>query len=405
MSEPVITGVLNERYGIALVGDGARQTGRTAASTLFEGKTDEGVGVQIELFDAPFTAAADTDALNSQLNDIAHPGVFRPRLAGKLDDGRPFILRDAPTGTPLSGLIAEKREAGETVSDAWAGELLESAAAAVDAYIAAGHSNFLARSVNTEQMLVQHAFAKAPVKLGLVGPTTEHSSAEDILHDFWRVIAEVTGKPVDEGAAARHATAVGYLRAIAGSGVAPGPGEVYRREADPYQASQVAPVATQTTTARNPWPWIIGALALALVALIGAWWFTNRGQEWNEAEAQIHEAYPQIVAKKSGQYGWQGLTCESAATDPGQDGKIRCADENLGVTVIKYANERERNGVVPGVDDATVLGSGACMINDFEIPDTDPPAYAMAPRDNTEYLFIVNGADAETKRLELPLCE
>lgn len=392
-----IAGVLNDRYGIVISGGGVEESGRTAVSTLYEGTTDEGVGVQIEVFDAPFSAAADTDSLTSQLNEVVHPGVFRPRLAGKLDDGRPFILRDSPTGTPLAALVVEKREAGEAITESRAGELLEGVAAAIDAYIAAGYARFLSRSVNTDRMLVQHAFAKAPVKLALVGPSTDTPSPEDILHNFWKVVAEVTGKPVDEGAAARHATAAGYLSAIGGTG--------QPRAVEPNATAQVATVDKRAKTGRNPWPWVIAVLALALAALVAAWWYTNRGEDWSEAEAQIHETYPQIVAKKSGQRGWEGLVCESAATDPGQDGKIRCANEVLGVSVIKYDTARERDRVVPGEEDATVVGSGSCMINDFELPYADPPAYAMAPRDNSEYLVVVNGGDAEAKRLDLPLCE
>ena len=99
------------------------------------------------------------------------------------------------------------------------------------------------------------------------------------------------------------------------------------------------------------------------------------------------------------------MTCEPAATDAGQEGKIRCAGADLGVSVAKYATESERDGVVPGEQYATVLGSGACMIEDYEIPAASPAAFAMAPRDKGQYLIVVNGAEAEQKRLDLPVCE
>jgi len=60
---------------------------------------------------------------------------------------------------------------------------------------------------------------------------------------------------------------------------------------------------------------------------------------------------------------------------------------------------------VPGPEDATVLGSGDCTINSYVLPDANPPAFVMTPQDKPEYLFIVNGADAENQRLDLPVCE
>ena len=140
--------------------------------------------------------------------------------------------------------------------------------------------------------------------------------------------------------------------------------------------------------------------------MAGAWWWTTqRGEEWTGANAEIAEAYPNIISGKSGQKGWEDLVCEPAATDAGQEGKIRCAGADLGVSVAKYATETERDDVVPGQQYATVLGSGACMIEDYEIPAASPSAFAMAPRDKGEYLIVVNGAEAEQKRLDLPVCE
>ena len=52
-----------------------------------------------------------------------------------------------------------------------------------------------------------------------------------------------------------------------------------------------------------------------------------------------------------------------------------------------------------------VLGSGECTIYSHELPEANPPAYVMTPQDKPEYLFIVNGFDAENQRLDLPVCE
>ncbi|MEH0147164.1 hypothetical protein V6D40_05715 [Corynebacterium sp. Q4381] len=413
MSAPLIAEILNGRYGFDFAADRITEIGRTPASTLFEANNDEGAAVEIEVFDAPI--AQDTTTLDEEFAKVQAPGAFRPRHAGLLDDGRVYILREASVGTPFSDLVAAKKQAGEQFTDAETRDLLSSVAQAVDDYNAAGHPEFLARSIAAKQLLVQPSWSDIPVKLALVGPSPESAAAEDNLHDFWNLVADVTGRPVDEEAAAKNATALGYLQDVCasaadnvtgpGSGlVAPGDHDGYRRPPEPYPAGYVPPAPEKE--ARNPWPWIIGALAIALIAMALAWYFTTqRGEEWSVAEKDIAAAYPEIVSRKSGQRGWQDLKCESAAPDAGQEAKIRCAGEELGVSVAKYPTEAQRDEELPGQQYATVLGSGECMIEDYEIPDAYPQAFAMAPRDKGQYLIVVNGYDAETVRLDLPVCE
>lgn len=413
MSAPLIAEILNGRYGFDFSADRITEIGRTAASTLFEANNDEGAAVEIEVFDAPL--AQDTAALDEEFSKVQAPGAFRPRHAGLLDDGRVYILREASVGTPFSDLVAAKQQAGEAFTDAETRDLLSSVAQAIDDYNAAGHPEFLARSIAAKQLLVQPSWSDIPVKLALVGPSPESAAAEDNLHDFWNVVADVTGRPVDEEAAAKNATSLGYLQDVCataednvtgpGSGlVAPGDHDGYRRPPEPYPAGYVPPEPEKA--ARNPWPWIIGALVIALIAMALAWYFTTqRGEEWSTAEKDIAAAYPEIVSKKAGQRGWQDLKCESAVPEAGQEAKIRCAGEELGVSVAKYPTELQRDEELPGEQYATVLGSGECMIEDYEIPDAYPQAFAMAPRDKGQYLILVNGYEAETLRLDLPVCE
>lgn len=417
----VLARMLRESYGFDFAADRVRETTRTANSTIYEASNDDGAAVQIEVFDGP--APTDAAGLDDAFAAVTAPGAFRPRHAGRLEDGQLYILSEATVGTSLSELIDQKRAAGEVFTAADTRDLLAGAAQAIDAYNAAGHPEFLARSINTRAMLVQPAWSEVPVKLAMVGPSGETNAAEDNLHDFWNVVAEVTSRPVNEEAAAKHATAAGYLTEVTESedpnaaspiaapvapatgDVAPRPQDGYRKPPEPYPAGTFAPAAPAKAK-KSPWPWIIGALVVALLAMAGAWWWTTqRGEEWTGANAEIAEAYPNIVSKKSGQKGWQDLTCEPAATDSGQDGKIRCAGEDFGVSVAKYSTESERDQVVPGDQYATVLGSGACMIEDYEIPGVTPPAYAMAPRDKGQYLIVVNGNDAEQRRLDLPVCD
>ena len=153
------------------------------------------------------------------------------------------------------------------------------------------------------------------------------------------------------------------------------------------------------------WPVILAALVAVLAAVAAAWWWSNdRAHRWEGAEAEIREAYPELVSAREGGRGWKGLPCVSADPEPGQVAKIRCADGDTGVSVAKYTSAAERDKGLPGRDDAVALGSGACMINSFQVPGVSPPAFVMAPVDKVEYRVLINGADAEAQRLELPLC-
>lgn len=406
MSAPQIAALLNDRYGFDFAADRVREIDSTATSTVYEASKDDGSAVQIELFHAPLEV--DFGALDNDFLQVTHPGAFRPRHAGLMDTGEPYVLSEATVGEPLAALIERKRAAGEAFDPKETHDLLRGAAEAVDAYNAAGHPEFLARSINPERLLVQPDWSAIPVKLSMVGPSQKTAAAEDNLHDFWNVVAQLSGQPVNEEAAARNATAVGYLAEVTGvdtpAGGAPGAEEGFRKKPGPYPDG--AAPAGKAKVGRNPWSWIIGALVAALLLMAGAWWWTTqRGEQWEGAEAQIAEAYPQIISKKAGQKGWSDLRCESATTSAGQEGKVRCAGEDLGVSVAKYSTETDRDLAVPGEQYATVLGSGACMIEDYEIPGVTPPAYAMAPRDKGQYLIVINGTDAEQKRLDLPVCE
>ena len=110
MPVPRIAGIVNERYGLNVDADNVRETSQTDISTLYEAMSQDGVGVQVEVFDAPLNV--DAKQLDAQLTEVNTPAVFRPRYAGRLEDGRPVVLRDLPLGTPLSKLLEEKKAAG-----------------------------------------------------------------------------------------------------------------------------------------------------------------------------------------------------------------------------------------------------------------------------------------------------
>lgn len=416
MSNATIAGMLADRFGFTFTPEQVEQTGSTETSTLYTATDDTGHGVEVEVFGTPVDSAVgeEVNTLNSRLALAAHPGAFQPRSVGTTEDGKLFVLREAPTGTPLSDLIAEK---GATFTAQEVRDLLAPVAEAIDDYDLKGLSGFVARSITPERLLVQPQWSSTPVKLTLVGPSTDPAGSDEEaaranVEKFANVVALMTGEQPRDGAR----TCAGVLETAPAEqvdierpddSVAPRPQDGYRKPPEPYaygaDGSYARPEEPKKST---PWPWIIAILALLLVALGALWyWSTHRGQEWTGAEAQIAEAYPKVVSERAGQQGWKDLTCESGSTDADQVGKIRCANESLGVSVAQYATQSDRDDAVPDPSEAVVLGSGECTIYSYDLPDATPPAFVMTPQDKPEYLFIVNGDDAENQRLDLPVCE
>ncbi len=416
MSNATIAGMLADRFGFTFTPEQVEQTGSTETSTLYTATDDTGHGVEVEVFSTPVDSAVgeEVNTLNSRLALAAHPGAFQPRSVGTTEDGKLFVLREAPTGTPLSDLIAEK---GATFTAQEVRDLLAPVAEAIDDYDLKGLSGFVARSITPERLLVQPQWSSTPVKLTLVGPSTDPAGSDEEaaranVEKFANVVALMTGEQPRDGAR----TCAGVLETAPAEqvdierpddSVAPRPQDGYRKPPEPYaygaDGSYARPAEPKKST---PWPWIIAILALLLVALGALWyWSTHRGEEWTGAEAQIAEAYPSVVSERAGLKGWKDLTCESGSADADQVGKIRCANESLGVSVAQYATQSDRDDAVPDPSEAVVLGSGECTIYSYELPDATPPAFVMTPQDKPEYLFIVNGDDAEDQRLDLPVCE
>ena len=416
MSNATIAGMLADRFGFTFTPEQVEQTGSTETSTLYTATDDTGHGVEVEVFGTPVDSAVgeEVNTLNSRLALAAHPGAFQPRSVGTTEDGKLFVLREAPTGTPLSDLIAEK---GATFTAQEVRDLLAPVAEAIDDYDLKGLSGFVARSITPERLLVQPQWSSTPVKLTLVGPSTDPAGSDEEaaranVEKFANVVALMTGEQPRDGAR----TCAGVLETAPAEqvdierpddSVAPRPQDGYRKPPEPYaygaDGSYARPEEPKKST---PWPWIIAILALLLIALGALWyWSTHRGEEWTGAEAQIAEAYPKVVSERAGLKGWKDLTCESGSTDADQVGKIRCANESLGVSVAQYATQSDRDDAVPDPSEAVVLGSGECTIYSYELPDATPPAFVMTPQDKPEYLFIVNGDDAENQRLDLPVCE
>lgn len=173
------------------------------------------------------------------------------------------------------------------------------------------------------------------------------------------------------------------------------------------QSTDPAQSDVATAEKKGASPWLIGAIVLVLLAIAaGGWWlWSNSGEAWDAKEQEMADTFPQIISEQSGQKGWLGMKCTSMAPNSGEDARIRCSDKALGVSVIDYGTEANRDQQLPE-GDAEVIGNNVCSARSYKMDGVTPPAYRIAPEgDDAQYLLVVNGGEAESKRMYLNLCE
>ena len=186
------------------------------------------------------------------------------------------------------------------------------------------------------------------------------------------------------------------------------PAQQPTQPAEPAQPAQDTQSEVETKTEKKgASPWLVGAIVLVLLAIAaGGWWlWSNSGEDWNATEEKMADTFPQIISEKSGQKGWLGMKCKSMTPNSGEDARIRCSDKSLGVSIIDYGTEANRDAQLPE-GDAEVIGNNVCSARSYKMEGVTPPAYRIAPeKEDAQYLLVVNGGEAESKRMYLNLCE
>ncbi|WP_342318411.1 hypothetical protein [Corynebacterium mayonis] len=377
------------------------EVARTETSTLYRAqprKDSSAVAdVEVEEFNIPLSpgAAGEVEKVAAAMGKTNLPGVFSPRIAQVTDAGKLVVVRDAPAGMPLKELARERFAKEGHFNTGEVLNLLLPVAEAIDHYAEIGQPGFVSRSINLDRLLAQPGWASAPVKMSMVGPTAQidNSTAGQNRVTFIELVADLTGLAIDPEMVASSGNCQNYLRVLAG--------EPIKQPRPPRRLLKSVP----TTGFSSPWPAIAVLLALLLLLGSGLWWWINeRGQAWEGEHAALKEAYPELISSRDGGKGWQDLTCHTVEPEQNQTAKIRCAGESLGVSIAKYVSEQDRDAGLPGKAEGVALGSGSCMINSFEVPGVTPPAFVMAPEDRTDVRILINGANAEDDRLQLPLC-
>lgn len=165
---------------------------------------------------------------------------------------------------------------------------------------------------------------------------------------------------------------------------------------------------------RRTWPWIL--LILALIAALGAggaWWYSERAnqQPWQGKDADIARAFPGLVSLNDGGKAPTGMRCHSATPEGDELAKIRCASPDAGINIYAFESPEQRDAALPAEQEH--FANDVCTLASAELPDQALPAYFLAPSpipgspapsNLDRFLLIVNGADAENFRLQLPIC-
>lgn len=437
---------LHEKYALTDL----KEKAATADSTVYFATNTWGNSTaEVELFNEVIKGdqATAITQLASGLRWLDEPAVVSLRDCGVTEDGTLYVVRDEAKGNTLRSIIEGRVKWGTPFSNSEVHSLLAPVARAIDHYNNAGHAELLARSIDVDHLLVQHHNPSAPVMLALVGPTPDATSTPaENRRTFAEVISQLTTKPVDEDLLESTESASAYLEKLAFPYQAkpeakaedatvqwsmpaqpveeqperpkqhfpdtnPGFAAVEPHYQQPYEYSGYAQpefFEPQPQKKSKSLTWLLVFMILLLLGGIGAggWWlWDNQGEGWNAQEQEMADTFPRIISEKSGQRGWLNMKCESQTPEDGQKARIRCSDKDLGVSIIDYGDEKTRDGLLPE-GDTEVIGNEKCSARSYKMEDVTPPAYRIAPEgEDAQYLLVVNGAEAESKRMYLNLCE
>lgn len=419
MADPQISQRLNDKFALSQL----TETGATDNSTLYTASNTWGTTTrEVEVFNEPVAdgAAEHIAQIAQSLSWLHDPAVFNVEDCGVTDSGTLYVLRQPAQGQPLRTLIDGRVTWGSPFPVQEAANLVGPVAEAVDKYISNGRAGFLGRSVNTDTLLVQPNGVYPPVKVALAGPTAAGNSVSDsvIRRQFADVVSALTGQPVDEARLEQTGSATEYLKTLINPAPAPQPQEwettqmpqQHFPDTDPNMRAVQYDDYQQPAPAKKKkpvWPWVVAGVLLLAGAGAGGYWYWQNGstEPWEGAEAEIAQAFPEVVSDEEYGRGFDNLTCRTVEADGDAQGKIRCASPDAGISITKFENTQARDAVVPASDKSERFGNENCQFTSTELEGQDLPAYFVVPEgDKNNYLLLVNGKNAEKMRAQLPLC-
>ncbi|MCQ4623588.1 hypothetical protein [Corynebacterium sp. CCUG 70398] len=462
MTDQSFEQLLKERYALAPVGDPIEIGGAEIYRVQNSWGTNR-AEVEVSQEEVPEFQREDVADLAAFAQWNSHQAVVTLRDIGLTSDNKLYVVRDVAEGTPMPQVVANRMQWGNPYSREEVAALLGPVADAVDTFNSSGKASWVSRALDPDNMLQQ---SDGQIKLAQVGPVVDDGdvSAKENREKLAVFVGELMGAPVDRTLLAESESAADYLnrhlfpewQATAQSEPTPdaAEGDNWGRDAAQTEVPTTswAAVPNESTTApevqkgggstlaytssdwesdsdydatyepqyeaeeqqpkkNGPGKGIALALAgLLLLAAAGAggyWWWTNngKGEPWSGPEAEIAEAYPDIVSEKDGGKGWRGLTCQSVEPEGDQKARIRCADSELGVSLIQYDSPEDRDAALPDSDFDVLERDGSCQIHSHQMPDEEPPAFYQAPQgDKASFLGVIYGESAKEDRAYLNLC-
>lgn len=413
--------LLNDKYALSQVTEKAT----TPISTIYAAANTWGnQTAEVELFGEALgeEASASIAHLAGSLEWLEDPAVARIRDCGVTPAGQLYVIRDEVGGNPLRSLIDGRVSWGTPFTYSEAERLLAPVARAVDRFNASGHPNFLARSIDPDFLLVQPGSPAVPVVLTMAGPTAGAAglvSEAKNRRRFADVVSQLTAQPVDEELLETTGSAAGYLDALANP---PAPAPQYWEpqqqfpDTDPgmeavteqYVQADYPLVHEAPKPKRKAWPWVLASvLLLGGAGAGGYWWYSQNGatEPWKGGDAEIAQAFPQLVSQEDGGQGFNGMTCHSQSAEGDAEAKIRCSNSDAGVSIFKYSSAEQRDASIAADGERERFGNDACQFTSAELTGQNLPAYFLAPEgDLATYSFLVNGENAQQLRLQLPIC-
>lgn len=231
-------------------------------------------------------------------------------------------------------------------------------------------------------------------------------------------IEEVFRKALKTEPAYRHRTASEFIRALAQAdnswGTADKPSQSLSSEwsisTQPEGMNQQVKTSSPSTAAKPPvkkGSWVtIGALGVLTIALagstIGLIAYTAQHPAWEDEEALIAAAFPDVIPSLENGDGWGETTCAAGVAQEDQKAQIICSNEELSITYIDYGTASARNVAFSEGEDPTEWDGNNCSLQSTAIGET---TYSIIPSDPVaRFAAVIESDDADARRQEVPLC-
>lgn len=147
---------------------------------------------------------------------------------------------------------------------------------------------------------------------------------------------------------------------------------------------------------------ILSAVALLVAGAVGylAYVVTTHNP-WSEEAKVLAATFPGALPSTQDRAGPDGTTCTETAPDGDQLAVITCEGEELAYEFLDYGSAALRDAALDG-DDRVGWEGAVCSVESVTVDDDSVAVLPDTAGDR--FAITITGAQAEQKRLEIPLC-